>query len=208
VARVWDMRSKAEIHVLMGHKDCVSSVLCNSVDPQVITASHDSTIKMWDLASGRSVNTLTHHKKGVRSLAANPREASFVSASADGIKKWQLRDGKFLKNFSGHDSVVNSVAVNDDGVCVSGGDNGSMRFWDYGSGYCFQSTKTVPQPGSLDAEAGIFNSAFDLSGSRYVTCETDKTIKIWKENEEATEESHPVDMDAWEAQAAATRRFR
>jgi hypothetical protein len=33
---------------------------------------------------------------------------------------------------------------------VSSGDNGSLRFWDYETGYCFQKTDTVVQPGSID----------------------------------------------------------
>ena len=44
------------------------------------------------------------------------------------------------------------------------------------------------QPGSLDAEAGILASEFDQTGTRLVTCEADKTIKIWKEDREATRE--------------------
>ena len=108
--------------------------------------------------------TLTHHKKAVRSIVANPRELSFVSAGADNIKKFQIRDGKFLRNLSGHNAVLNSLAVNDDGVMVSSADNGSLNFWDYDTGHCFQQSQTVVQPGSLDAEAGIFASTFDLSG--------------------------------------------
>jgi WD40 repeat protein len=54
---------------------------------------------------------------------------------------------RFLRNFSGHSSVVNALAVNDDGVFVSCGDDGTMRFWDYKTGYCFQKTETVVQPG-------------------------------------------------------------
>ena len=34
------------------------------------------------------------------------------------------------------------------------------------------------QPGSLDTEAGIFQMKFDQSGSRLITCEADKTIKV------------------------------
>lgn len=68
---------------------------------------------------------------------------------------------------SGHNAVVNCVAVNEDGVMVSMADNGSINFWDYDSGYSFQQSQTIVQPGSLDAEAGIFAAAFDLSG-RYV----------------------------------------
>ncbi len=70
----------------------------------------------------------------------------------------------FLKNMSGHNSPINALAINDDGVMVSGADNGSISFWDYDSGYCFQKSNTIAQPGSLDAEAGIFAAAFDLSG--------------------------------------------
>ena len=60
------------------------------------------------------------------------------------------------------------------------------RFCDWKTGYCFQEERTIVQPGSLDSEAGIFASTFDLTGTRLITCEADKTIKIWKEDEEAT----------------------
>lgn len=36
----------------------------------------------------------------------------------------------------------------------------------------------VPQPGSLDAEAGIFCSTFDQTGTRLITGGADKTIKV------------------------------
>jgi pleiotropic regulator 1 len=68
------------------------------------------------------------------------------------------------------------------------------RFWDYSTGYGFQNDVTRVQPGSLDAEAGIYAMAFDQTGSRLITCEADKTIKIWKEDPDATPESHPIDM--------------
>lgn len=36
----------------------------------------------------------------------------------------------------------------------------------------------VPQPGSLEAEAGVFCSTFDLTGTRLITGGADKTIKV------------------------------
>lgn len=45
------------------------------------------------------------------------------------------------------------------------------------------------QPGSIDSEAGIFALAFDRSGSRLISCEADKTIKIFKEDETAVSRS-------------------
>jgi len=61
--------------------------------------------------------------------------------------------------------------------------------------------------GSLDAEAGIYAMAFDLSGSRLLTCEADKSIKIWRENLESSEESHPIDMKTWTKQCLQLKRF-
>ena len=61
--------------------------------------------------------------------------------------------------------------------------------------------------GSLDAECGIYAAGFDLSGSRLVTCEADKSIKIWKENAASTEDTDPVDMDTWTRECLQLKRY-
>ena len=193
VARVWDMRTRSNVHVLSGHKGTVTDVKCQEADPQVITSSLDSTVRMWDLAAGKTSGVLTHHKKGVRNLAIHPKEFTFASASAGSIKQWKCPEGAFMQNFEGHNAVINSLAVNEDNVFFSGGDNGSISFWDWKTGHRFQSLDTTAQPGSLEAEAGIMSATFDRTGLRLLVGEADKTIKIWKPDDEATEETHPLD---------------
>eukprot|EP01059_Diplonema_ambulator_P012568 TRINITY_DN22949_c0_g1_i1.p1 TRINITY_DN22949_c0_g1~~TRINITY_DN22949_c0_g1_i1.p1 ORF type:complete len:490 (+),score=120.41 TRINITY_DN22949_c0_g1_i1:28-1497(+) len=190
--RVWDIRTRAEIHCMTGHQGAVHC-LTSAPDPYFISGSQDKQIKIWDIAEGRSVATLTHHKKGVRSLAYHPSEYTFASGSRDNIKKWKSPRGEFLDNFSGHESIVNTLSINQDGVMVSGGDDGALHFWDWKTGYNFQKMNTIAQPGSLEAETAIYCSTFDQSGSRLITGEADKTIKIWKEDETATEETHPIE---------------
>lgn len=73
------------------------------------------------------------------------------------------------------------MSVNQDDVLFTGADDGRMMFWDWKSGTCFQSLSTTVQPGSLDCEAGVYCSTFDMTGLRLITGEADKTIKIWKE---------------------------
>lgn len=65
------------------------------------------------------------------------------------------------------------------------GDNGTMYFWDWKTGYNFQRFQATVQPGSLDSEAGVFAMTFDQSQSRLITCEADKTVKIYKEDDAA-----------------------
>ena len=199
------MRTKQCVHVLTGHTATIADVKCQESDPQVITGSMDSTIRsipalayrslhclahsspharrLWDLAAGKTMTTLTHHHKSVRSLTIHPTEYSFASGSAGGnnIKKWACPQGTFVHNFSGHDAIINTVNVNQDGVFFSGGDNGSITWWDYKTGLPFQTMQDLPQPGSLDAEAGIFCSSFDQTGGRLITGGADKTIKVYAE---------------------------
>ncbi|MFQ6628393.1 hypothetical protein Gotur_007030, partial [Gossypium turneri] len=208
VCRVWDIRTKMQIFALSGHDNTVCSVftrptvrrsfsfLRNSSngkllnfclymfaeiefqDPQIVTGSHDTTIKFWDLRygklnfcdnfflvsiflifcsiyyklivqrPGKTMSTLTHHKKSVRAMAPHPKEHSFASASADNIKKFSLPKGEFLHNMlsSQQKTIINTMAVNEDGVMATGGDNGSLWFWDWRSGHNFQQAQTIVQP--------------------------------------------------------------
>lgn len=157
--------------------------------------------RLWDLAAGKTLTQLTHHKKSVRALAVHPTEFSFASGSTGGnnIKKWKCPDGAFVHNFSGHEAIVNTLSVNAEGAFFSGGgsqpynatteiadwyslvlsgDNGTITWWDYKTGLPFQHMEDVPQPGSLDAEAGVFCSTFDQTATRLITGGADKTIKV------------------------------
>ncbi|KAG5286323.1 hypothetical protein AALO_G00013570 [Alosa alosa] len=203
-ARVWDIRTKANVHTLSGHTNTVATVKCQNAEPQIITGSHDTTIRLWDLIAGKTRATLTNHKKSVRAVVLHPRQYTFASGSPDNLKQWKFPDGNFIQNLSGHNAIINTLAVNSDGVLVSGADNGTIHMWDWRTGYNFQRIHAAVQPGSLDSESGIFACTFDHSESRLITAEADKTIKVYKEDDTATEETHPVN---WKPEIIKRKRF-
>jgi len=193
VCRVWDIRTKAQIFTLSGHKDTISSVATQVGAPAVVTGSHDKQIRCWDLSMGKASSVLTHHKKSIRSLFFHPEEYTFCSGSGDNIKVWKCPEGRFVRNFEKKPpSITNAMCINADNVVATGHDTGQLMFWDWKTGHCFQETFSTPQAGSIESEAGIQAMAFDRTGSRLITVETDKSIKIWKEDENATQETHPV----------------
>jgi pleiotropic regulator 1 len=195
--RVWDARSAVGVHVLSGHSNTVGCVATQAAEPQVISGSHDATVKLWDLAAGKCRVTLTNHKKSVRGLAVHPVDYAFATASPDNIKKWKCPAGAFISNFTGAKrvGVPNTLSFNRDGVAFCGGDTGTLAFFDWKTGHCFQELQTIAQPGSLDCEAGVYCSTFDRTGTRLLTGEADKTIKVWKEDPNATPQTHPVEWD-------------
>lgn len=195
VVRVWDMRTKKEIYCLQGHSGTVMKVKMQSLMPHIISGSQDKMVRLWDLSAGKCQATLTNHKKSIRTLAVHPTEYSFVTCGADRIKVWRSPLGAFERNIEGQNAIPNCCAVRSDGdksSLVVGTNNGQLHFWDWPSGYKYQTLQSKVQPGSLESENGIFCCAFDRSETRLITGECDKTIKVWTIDEEATEETHPI----------------
>ena len=179
---IWDIRTRLKVSSLSGHRDTVSAIEVRKTDPQIISSSHDKTIRLWDLKTLGTLAVLTNHKKSVRSLTFNHENNILLSTSTDSIKQWVMPDGKFYQNFNGQKAIINTIACNQDEVVVSGGDNGTLHFWDFKTGSCFQENLPKLQPGSLSSEAGILDIKFDKSGSRLITANVDKTIKFYKED--------------------------
>ena len=190
------MRTKVQIHCLTGHTNTVSQVRCQASEPQIITSSYDGTVRLWDIVAGRTKAILTNHKRSVRALVLHPTLNMMATGSPDNLKQWSFPEGVFIQNMSGHNAIINSLAINTDNVLVSGDNNGSLYFWDWSSAHNFQRLQSAVQPGSIGSEAGILAMTFDRSDSRLITCESDKTIKVYIEDQNATEESHPLNWNS------------
>jgi pleiotropic regulator 1 len=179
--RMWDIRTRECVHVLSGHTHTVQAVKTQATAPELISGSTDATVRLWDIRrAGRSYQTLTHHQKGIRSISILNTE--FATCAADCVKIWKSPNGDYERDMS-TTGILNCSTVRDDGLFVTGSDDGTLCLYDWESGSQFQTIKSPPQPGSMECENAIFDSTFDYSGTRLITAECDKTIKIYREDD-------------------------
>ncbi|SOV10674.1 golgi organization and biogenesis factor, putative [Plasmodium sp. DRC-Itaito] len=204
VVRVWDIRTKSSVFVLSGHTGTVMSICSQSVEPQVVSGSQDKMIRLWDLNNGKCRIALTHHKKSIRSLSIHPFEYSFCSCGTDNVKVWCGADAEFDRNITGFNSIINCSLIkqdayfNDSSILILGSNNGQLHFYDWSSGYKYDTLSNKVVPGTVECENSTLSMAFDKSESRLITTHGDKSIKIWKENEDATPENFPIKWNPYE----------
>jgi WD40 repeat protein len=107
---VWDARTGATIHRLVGHEDRVRSV---AVDPRgrwIATASTDTTVRIWSLETGETLATLRGHTAQVNAIVFTSDD-QLVSASSDGTARvWDVSRGIQTAAFL-HGGSLRHVAV-------------------------------------------------------------------------------------------------
>ena len=97
--------------------------------PQVVSSSHDNTIKVWDVESGECEKTMFGHIEGVWDVDVD--KLRIVSASHDRtLKIWDKESGRCLHTLVGHTSALTAVVLQDQYV-VTGSDDASVRIWNF-----------------------------------------------------------------------------
>lgn len=168
---------------LTHHKKSVRALAIHPTEYSFASGSAGgNNIKKWKCPEGTFVFNFSGHDAIINTMSVNA-EGVFFSA------------GKFLSISSLSDSsrFISSILSilscfwigNHTLTCIDLmhdetiiGDNGTLTFWDYATGTPFQNMEDIPQPGSLEAEAGVFCSTFDQTGTRLITGGADKTIKV------------------------------
>jgi WD40 repeat protein len=205
--RLWDLAAGRTITTLTHHKKGVRALASHPAEFAFSSASADR-IKKWALPAGTFLHNFEAAQESVMQRRKRIYDETQQQQPEGDSKALSIVTEKVLNSIDGTSmipittdhtgkslgspiqiskennmaaSIINTMAVNADGVMVSGSDDGFLTFWDWSSARPFQKLKSPVQPGSMDCEAGILSATFDHSGLRLLTGEVDKTIKIWKE---------------------------
>jgi len=172
-ARLWDLRSGAQLAVFRGHGDWVVAAAFNPAGDRVVTASYDNTARIWDVKSGTLLKVLAGHEDRVMSAAFSPHGDRVVTASFDKTARlWDAKSGALLKVLAGHGGPVVAAAFNPAGDrVVTASYDRTARLWDVKTGALL---KTLAGHDHL-----VKAVCFSPDGDRVVTASYDRTARLW-----------------------------
>jgi len=80
----------------------------------LVTTSSDCTARLWDTSTWELTQTLAQHTRWVWDAAFSADSSYLVTASSDhSARLWNLRTGDVVRQYTGHQSAVTCVALND-----------------------------------------------------------------------------------------------
>ncbi len=165
-ARIYEVSSGKELHVLTGHTSYVSSAVFSPDGKYALTASWDKTARIYELSSGKTVHVLPGHKHWLNSAVFSPDAKYVLTASNDKTARiYEVASEKELHILSGHKRWVNSAVFSLDGKhALTASQDGTARIYEVASGMELQ----VLLGHTDDVESAVFspNAKYALTASR------------------------------------------
>jgi WD40 repeat protein len=180
-------------HVVSGSGDNTLRLWEPDILVVCLRGSVDKTVRLWELATGKEVRRFTGHQDWVNSVAVTPDGKYVVSGSGDNtlrlwepdilvvclrgsvdktVRLWKLATGKEVRRFTGHEWVVESVAVTPDGkYVVSGSRDNTVRLWELATGK--EVRRFTGHEDTVRSVAVTPDGKYIVSGSK------DKTVRLW-----------------------------
>lgn len=128
-----------------GHSGWVHSVALVNAGKQILSAGHDSTLRLWNIESGKAESVYVGHSGIVNEVRVLPDGKRFVSCGEDRkVRLWDVISRRLLAAGVGS-SELRGLSIAPDGKsCLTAGLDGSLWQWELPA-------STEPSSDSADA---------------------------------------------------------
>ena len=158
-----------------GHTDRVNCLVFVPNSNQLLSASHDRTIRVWDTVTGKQLH-LIQRDVAQFSLACSPDGRLLASSGSAKVEIWDTSDWKSVATLvgaNGHTHTILCMAFSSDGrFLASGGFDWNICVWDVNSGDLLNRIK-----GHANAVTCV---RFSQDGRRLISGSQDGTVRFWE----------------------------
>jgi WD40 repeat protein len=140
LVRVFDLTAKKAVFTSRAHKGMVHGAAFSGDGSLLVTAGHDSTLKVLEATTGKERGTFRGHGWVVTALTLSPDGKTVASACCNSEKRsirlWDPKTLKESQDFPLPDRIfaLNDLAFSPDGKHIAGVSNGRLHVWDLATG--------------------------------------------------------------------------
>jgi len=130
VARIWDVKTRKELHALKGHSKTVGAACFSPDGKRTATGSYDGTVRTWDVKSGKELRSWSLGGGGVMSVSFGSGGKWLVAGSEGGDAKiWDSESGEEVVGVSKGLRGVEFSFSSDGALLAGGGSSGTLTVW-------------------------------------------------------------------------------
>jgi len=182
VIKFWDIKAAIEISQLKGLAE-ETSFIGFSPDGKTLVIPSDHAISLWATTNWQRITTIIDEgTDSFGKVVFSPDSKFFAVSSEKTIELWDVKTVKKVKSFTGHSSMITSIAFSPDGKLIASADTGlsgdiggvnagSIKIWDVKSG---QELKTLK-----GHKWSVDSVAFSPNGKIIASCGFDNAIRLW-----------------------------
>lgn len=155
-------------------------VVTELLNGDLVSASHDKTIKVWNKDNGECIRTFGEHSDKITDLKVINSFVCSVSKDKH-IRVWNTNSFNVVRKYECNEQITCLAIFENANSLVTGSKDGYVRFWNFESLNMYKEIK---------AHDKSVYSILVLSSNSYVSCSADRKIKLWSWNSDNFEKEY------------------